>query len=218
MSTSPPYPSFIDGRRLLLTGSQGTGKSTLGRQLARRWGVPLVAEQAREVLGQWGLGQAEIPTLAPKHRCQLQLEMLDRQSLAIGQYATCVADRSGYLDGWIYALQQLGQDPVALAYYEVGALLETLRECARVDRHRWHQVILVPPNIPYVADGVRSPNPYERELSHGLFKGYLHEFGYPYYELTSSSPECRYLEVCELLAVPPELRDREYTHLEEICP
>ena len=89
----PPAQDETDGRggRIALIGLRGAGKSTLGRKIAERFGLPFV-ELNREIESNNGLGVSEIFALYGGERYrQLERECLDKVIAGDGPMVLAIA-------------------------------------------------------------------------------------------------------------------------------
>ncbi len=151
--------------RLALSGSAGTGKSTLARALAAHFGVPYLPEGMCErieggldvhALGHDGLKRLVV---------ELWHEQRARQAAALASHGGFVADRSpiDYAAFW-YSYHFAADDD------QTRALFDELREAALgLDR-----VVVLPFGVlPLEADGVRSPSPVVQRRFQALLEGLL---------------------------------------------
>jgi nicotinamide riboside kinase len=180
----------VDHWMVGLVGAQGCGKTTLAELLSKRWGYPYFAEGVRPLLKKHGFsdenhgGEDQL-----KRTLALQWDVCEYKTKA-WDYEYCVADRTqvdclAYLSFWACRSSNPGCED----------LFERVKDLVRAELELWDAVIVVPPNIPLIDDGVRSPMPYYREHIHYLMCGILSEFNYPHYILDESGIEERVLEV-----------------------
>jgi NadR type nicotinamide-nucleotide adenylyltransferase len=144
-------------RRVVITGSECTGKTTLARELAGALGTAWSAEYARQYATsvQRPLTEADV---LPIMRGQLSLE---NEALTHARGGTVVHD-TDLLSTLVYARHYYGDSPD-----ELEALVRTRMPAA---------TLLLAPDLPWVADGVRD-QPQQRAEIHALFVDTLHEFG-----------------------------------------
>jgi NadR type nicotinamide-nucleotide adenylyltransferase len=146
----------MDPRRVVLTGGECTGKTTLARALAARWKTAWAAEAAREVARARAgvLGAEDVPVIARTHvRLADEAERAAREAgrplvfLDQDLFSTCVYARHYYGDcpRWIERLAAERQGDLYLL-------------CA--------------PDLPWESDGVRD-RPAAREEIHALFAAAL---------------------------------------------
>jgi len=140
--------------RIVLTGSESTGKSTLAAELAQHYGVEFVPEFVRTFAEEKG---------AP-------IEFTDHGLIAHGQLAL----EDEYLARFRPALPALLmiQDTdllstVVYCRHYFGRCPEWIEEAARLRRP--HLYLLCYPDIPWIADGVRDRG-HRRDEMHELFQ------------------------------------------------
>jgi broad specificity phosphatase PhoE/nicotinamide riboside kinase len=152
--------------RIALSGSAGTGKTTLGRALAAALDLPYLAEGMRRRL-ESGLDLHQLDHRALQDLLQqLWEEQQADEDAAIAAHGGFVADRSSadYAAFWLHYGFAEDRDATARFYGE------TLRHLARYDR-----VVLLPWGVlPLQADGVRSTNPWIQRRFQALVEGLLH--------------------------------------------
>lgn len=170
--------------RIAISGSAGTGKSTLARRLAEERGLVYIGEGMREYLERTGrtlhgIGMGELRGLI----FDLWAE---RRAAEAEARAGFVADRSAYDYGayWMY-YHLANHDP------ETDAFMAEVLAPGRYDR-----VYLLPwGRIPLVADGVRSPNPWTQLHLQLLLEGVLKRHAPETVEVREVGLEARVLEV-----------------------
>jgi NadR type nicotinamide-nucleotide adenylyltransferase len=147
-------------RRVVLTGSESVGKTTLATELAARYGVPLVPEFVRDYATAKG---------AP-------LDFTDHGPIAWGQVAledTAIAAARAAGHGLIVHDTDL-VSTVAYCHHYFGrcpAFLEELALARRADLY-----LLLDIDVPWVADGVRDRGDRRAEV-HRLFGDTLSRLG-----------------------------------------
>jgi nicotinamide riboside kinase len=150
-------------RRVVVTGSESVGKTTLGAQLAAHYDVLCVPEYVREFTRLKG----SPPVVA------------DREGLARGQAA--------YEDEYLERSRALGKplllhdtdlaSNVAYSHHYFGdcpPFIESLAIARRPDHY-----LLLDIDVPWIADGVRDRGDRRQEM-HTLFVETLHRLGAPY--------------------------------------
>ena len=151
--------------RVALSGSAGTGKTTLGRALAERWGLPYIPEGMRERIERGldlhTLGHEGLRALLT----ELWEEQVAREDAAIAADGGFVADRSplDFLAFWMLYGYCHDREATDRFSAQVAARLPAL------DR-----VIVLPFGaLPLQDDGVRTPNPWVQRRFQATVEGLL---------------------------------------------
>ncbi len=162
-------------RRVVVIGSECTGKTTLAEALAQHYGVPWVPEFARRFVA----AKAEAPTVA------------DVEAIAHGQIAledevaatasTLLIQDTDLLSTVVYAHHYYGECP---AWVE-ATLLER-----RADLY-----LLAAIDVPWVADGTQRDRGDRRVQMQDLFRRALRARGFPFCEI-EGSVEARVIGAC----------------------
>jgi NadR type nicotinamide-nucleotide adenylyltransferase len=150
-------------KRVVVTGSECTGKTTLAGDLARQFGTVCVAEYAREYLDR------KVATTG------LPLDERDVEPIARGQIAA--EDRGGATAKGLLVLDTDLVSTTVYARHYYGACPTWIDQAAR-DR-RGDLYLLCDIDVPWVADSVRD-RPHHREHIHALFVEALNTLGAPY--------------------------------------
>ena len=139
-------------RRVVLTGGECTGKTTLARALAARWETTWAAEAAREVaLDRAGvLGPEDVPVIARTH-----VRLADTAERAAGEAGRPL----------VVFDQDLFSTAVYARHYYGGCPHWIERLAAE---RRGHLYLLCAPDLPWESDGVRD-RAAAREEIHVLF-------------------------------------------------
>jgi len=143
-------------RRIVVTGGECTGKTTLAKELAARWGTAWVAEAAREVALQRrvALGPEDVPVIARTH-------------VRLANEACRAAEESGR------ALVFLDQDLLSTVVYARHYYGSCPPWIERLAAERVGDLyLLCHPDLPWSADGVRD-RPEARAEIHALFQAAL---------------------------------------------
>ena len=167
MNTLQATPT--DVVRVVVTGSECTGKSTLARELAQAYAVECVPEFVRDFISTIG-GRPQFSDHGPIARGQKALE---------DEYR---ARASKLL---VHDTDLLSTVTYCRAYFE---RCPEWIEAAAVDR-RASLYLLCDIDVPWVPDGIRD-RPDNREEMHALFENVLREAG-ANYVVVSGSPEAR---------------------------
>ena len=147
-------------RRVVLTGGECTGKTTLARALAARWRTAWAAEAAREVaLARAGaLGPEDVPVIARTH-----VRLADAaESAAVDAGRPIVFLDQDLFSTSVYARHY---------YQDCPHWIERLAAERRGDLY-----LLCAPDLPWESDGVRD-RPAAREEIHALFAAALSAAG-----------------------------------------
>jgi NadR type nicotinamide-nucleotide adenylyltransferase len=144
-------------RRVVLTGSESTGKSTLAATLARRYGTPWTPEAARlyvEALGGAPLGYDDVERIARAHIKAADEAAAHARGLLVldtDLVSTVVYSRHYYgaCPGWV---EREARERLADLY------------------------LLLHPDVPWLPDPARD-RPDARDAIHALFEDILESFG-----------------------------------------
>jgi len=142
--------------RIVVTGGECTGKTTLVAALAARWETSWAAEAAREVAlaRPGGLGPEDVPVIARTH-----VRLADEASRAAGEAGRAlVLFDQDLLSTVVYARHYYGSCP---------PWIERLAAERRGDLY-----LLCHPDLPWATDGVRD-RPAARDEIHALFVAVL---------------------------------------------
>lgn len=158
-------PTVFDRPRVALSGSAGTGKTTLGRRLAARWGVPYVPEGMRERIER-GL---DLHTLDAEGLRGLMWELWEeqkhREEQAVREAGGFVSDRSpvDYLAFWLL-----------YGFFSDESETQSLESAVQARLEGLDHVVVLPHGVlPLEADGVRSSSPWVQLRYQSLVEGLL---------------------------------------------
>ncbi len=142
---------------IVVSGSECTGKTTLAKDLAARFGASWSAEFAREYVD----------------RKSAPLDASDVEAIARGQVAAEDAARAGGAPVVVKDTDLVSTVVYARHYY--GACPAWIERAAR--ERLGVLYLLLHPDVPWVADGLQRDRPASRAEVHELFARTLAEFG-----------------------------------------
>lgn len=169
-------------RRIVVTGSECTGKTTLARALAERLGAPWLSEASR--------AHAEARAREGRALTVEDVEPIARRAIASEDEALRAAPPVLVLDTDLLST-------VAYARHYYGACPAWVEAEARARRGALY--LLCAPDLPWRADGVRD-RPAARAAMHEHFRVVLREFGAEVIEISGVGPS---REQAALAAVEP---------------
>lgn len=143
--------------RIVLTGPESTGKTTLARALAAELGAPCVPEASRLLAEAMAPAPLTADTVEPIAR--LAMRMGDE---ILAHRPGVVVFDTDLVSTIVYARHYYGSCPAWIVDEAV--------------RRRAERYLLCLPDLPWVADGVRD-RPAEREALLAMFRGVLAEIG-----------------------------------------
>lgn len=155
--------------KVVLTGSECTGKTTLARALAARYATAWSPEFARDYL------EVKAAPLTAE-----DVEPIARGQRAGEDAAHGLASRVLFLDTDLVST-------VLYARHYYGACASWIEEEARARRGDLY--LLNHPDVAWVADGLQRDRATARDLMHQLFERTLREFGAPIVDVRGTWPE-----------------------------
>ena len=158
--------SRADVIRVVLTGSECTGKTTLAAALADHYGAELVPEFVREFAEQRG-GTIEFSDHGPIARGQMALE--DAHIALARETGRLVVQDTDLLSTAVYCAHYFGRAPAWIS------------EAATARRPDLYLVCDI--DVPWIADGVRDRGDRREELQ-AMFLQAVRVSGSPYIELS----------------------------------
>lgn len=154
--------------KVVLTGSESTGKTELAHQLGARYGAPVAEEFVREYAEQRG-GLVDFDDHGPIARGQMASE-----DAAMARARDIVFFDTDLVSTALYCEHYYGRCPPWIA------------DEAR--RRAGDLYLLTMTDVPWVADGVRDRGD-KREGMHALFRQRLEEWRLPYVEIGGDRDE-----------------------------
>jgi NadR type nicotinamide-nucleotide adenylyltransferase len=155
-------------KRVVLTGSESSGKSSLGLTLAERYGAALVPEFVRTFAGQKG-APIEFSDHGPIARGQIALE-----DDAIAAAPRLIVQDTDLLSTVVYCRHYFGRCP---------RWIEDAVAARKPDLY-----LLCDIDVPWIADGVRDRGHARAEM-HALFAAAVAESGVPFIGLRGALEE-----------------------------
>lgn len=200
---------------LLFTGAGGTGKTTMAKAAAERYGVPLLESSAREVQREFGLRHEDDQlTMSPSDLTALQTAISDRswddicKMATVGSCKGYISDRTmacrmayRVLKGWAHMTEE------ELLMYEHRALSEFTS--ANLVVHCPTGLFDPPPG------DFRTESNVQREAFDCIVRGIVDRFRpqINIMSMTVADPETRVRHLHSALlnvgAIPPETKDEE---------
>lgn len=172
-SLIPPSPA--DGRaassrltRIVVIGSESTGKTELAEQLAAHYGVPWVPEFAREYAERKG-GKLTIADVTPIGRGQIE-----REDAAMRDYSGMIVLDTDIVSTMVYSEQYYSAIPPWIPAAAKERLADLYLVCD-ID-------------LPWVADTVRDAQHHRRQM-HDAFIQHLSRLGAMYHIVTGTGAE-----------------------------
>lgn len=177
--------------KIAISGSAGTGKTTLAEVLSERMGVQCIPEGVREYLVSRGV--VDFRNMTPADTMEMQSHLLDQKIKLENVHTDFVADRST-ADNLAYCLRWCARD------IQDSILSEYMVRC---EQHiSVYDLIVFCPwgAIPYKRDNLRSRHLYYQYEMDRLIFGILAQWTSQYYVLKSIDLEDRVLELQNVIS------------------
>lgn len=168
--------------KVAISGSDGTGKTTLVNEISKRFNVPIVPEFARDVAEEMNI--PDLAGMSPSLAYSFQLEVMDRKIKEEQKHESFIADRCT-ADNLAYYTRQCSRDlPDAANSHYVDMCLENLKKYDKI-------FLLMPNSIPLCDDGFRSTKKYHLYGIYCLIRGILEDAKAKYEVIQESDMEKR---------------------------
>lgn len=174
--------------RIAITGSAGTGKTTLASTLAAELGLPVIGEGMRDYLERTGIDPHSLGHEGMKNLVrQLWVERQAQEAAATGGF---VADRAGidHAAFWLY-----------YHYAREDAETQQLFAEALAPERYTHLFVLPWGRLPLLSDGIRTADAYVQRHVQLLIEGLLRQQGLPHQMLQSLTLPARVAEILEAI-------------------
>jgi len=176
--------------RIAISGSAGTGKTSLATHLSRYLSYPLVPEGIREYLLEHKL--QDLRSMTPSQTMGMQWTILNRKVEIEKNLKDFVSDRST-ADNVSYTLRWCARSTLEIPRAEIKHFINVAKKHCEL-----YDIVFVLPGgiIPLHSDGVRSINEnyqYEMEC---MIMGVLHKWDMPFYIVDANTIEER-IEQCQ---------------------
>jgi NadR type nicotinamide-nucleotide adenylyltransferase len=155
------YSSTNGMKRIVITGAESTGKTTLACTLAAHFKAPLSAEFVRSYVDE----------------IKRPLEANDLKLIAKGQVSLEDADFDTAQNGFIFHDTNLLSTLIYSEHY-YGGDLDWLAE--KFAKRHYHHYLLCMPDIPWVADPGQRESPAARDCLHSKILARLEALNLPY--------------------------------------
>lgn len=159
-----------DIKRIVFIGAECTGKSTLARAIAGRFGEPCSSEYVRQYVEQIGDRPLDATDLDPIARGQIAQE-----DEALARASKVVFHDTNILSSILYAEH----------YFDTH--IEWVDDVFQ--KNEYNQYFFCQPDIPWEADPGQRVSDQERSILHRQFEAFLNRFELPYVTIEGSLEE-----------------------------
>jgi nicotinamide riboside kinase len=185
--------------KIALSGSAGTGKTTLVNGLSKFFTIDIIKEEVRKYLENHNI--TDIRAQTPRQTMDMQWWVLREKIKRENALEDFFADRST-ADNLAYTLRWCAQDIDAAE----------IKEYARIAKEhaKTYDAIVICPwgKLPLEDDGVRSPNEYYQYEIHCLILGILNDWQTPYRILKTNALIERINEMVRVMCCGEEEGDK----------
>ena len=147
--------------RIVVTGSESTGKTTLAHQLGRHYDAPVAEEFVRTYA-------TDVGTLGFEHHGPIARGQMANEDAAIARASKLVVLDTDLVSTVVYCEHYFGHAPEWIA--------------AEASARAAQMYLLMRPDVPWIADGVRDRG-HRREEMHALFEATLRRLRLTYVEI-----------------------------------
>ncbi len=174
------------GLRIIFSGAQSTGKTTIATRLAEELQLPLITEGAREIIKRRRDRKEEFPGCHTQNRLNTPWETLETQK-EIYKHIRDQYDMSEAQNGFVADRCMI--DVLAYSYLGLSDLeeaedfIEIIKNQVFSQSNFFDAIFISPPCLPPEEDGLRNTNKYKQEMINHLVSGIAEEYEYPTYYL-----------------------------------
>jgi len=157
--------------KIAISGTEGTGKTTLASEVSKRYGVPVIPEFARDVAQEMGI--KELRKISPEKTLEFQKAILSLKKAEEAKHTSFIADRST-ADNMAYYLRWCARD------LDDKCNEEYVEGCRR-QLKTYDLVVILPWDvIPLERDGFRTAKRYYQYEMQCTILGILMDHGIPH--------------------------------------
>lgn len=152
--------------KITISGTEGTGKTTLVKAVSERYKIPMISEYAREIAKEMNI--LNLRQMSLEETYKFQNEVLKRKIEEESKHNSFIADRST-IDNLAYYLRWCGRD------IRDELTQEYMNKCVK-QLKLYDKVFVLPWNsVPHEVDGFRTTKLFYKYEMHCLIIGLLQE-------------------------------------------